>query len=147
MGDQSNSREISDGVPFRRRASDGPSRLVPDGDETVSRASPVAQLVFLTAPLVAGSALSSLLLSTSLGTAWVLLIFTGVGFGCLLLVGPLVRRSDGFRNVEYRRAGELAFLGFLTGITAVVYTLVIHLLLDLRHPWATDFVRSLVDLF
>jgi hypothetical protein len=61
-----------------------------------------------------------------------------VAVASFLLVAPLGRRSDDFRNALYRRGTELAVLAGLTACALMAYTLIVYLLLGFRTPWLLD---------
>jgi hypothetical protein len=110
-------------------------------DAATRRASVPERLTFVGLPPLVGSFLASLALGTSLHPVWVVVTFAVAGVGLLLLVEPLILRSLAFQRAGYRRAGELAFLGFLTAFSGLFYALVVHLLLGVREPWALDLLR------
>lgn len=94
--------------------------IAPSGTPLPERAGPVEILTFTLGPIVLALSLVAWGPISSPTDASVPLLALA-GLGCLLLVSPLSRRSDGFRIPGYRQAAELAFAGFLTSYLTIFY--------------------------
>lgn len=114
------------------------------GLKTAGRAGPLAVILFLMIPPVAGSVIAASTLTDPSRVPQVLVAALVVALITLLSVSPLAERSEGFRRAGYRRLAETAVLLGSTSGVVVLYTLLVYLLLDVRRPWAADLIRSVL---